>query len=116
MRAERRLGELITLQKETVGLAQGKRTDLLPVEQEVQKPTLSDAGISWKLSSHAQKVASIPEQEFESIVGDWRESLETANYRHSGSYLNGTRCPIPARLKSCGANIGTTNLIPAPLR
>ena len=61
MRAERRLGELITLQKETVGLAQGKRTDLLPVEQEVQKPTLSDAGISWKLSSHAQKVASIPE-------------------------------------------------------
>ena len=90
MRAERRLGELITLQKETVGLNAGGR----PAETPADKvgvldatPKLSDAGISWKLSSHAQKVASIPEQEFESIVGDWRESLETANYRHSGLSL-----------------------------
>ena len=44
MRAERRLGELITLQKETVGLAQGKRTDLVPSENQVSKPTLESGG------------------------------------------------------------------------
>lgn len=45
MRAERRLGEMLLDQKETVGLGQGKRTDLVPKENQVEKPTLADAGI-----------------------------------------------------------------------
>ena len=74
IRAERRLGELIKAQKETVGLATGGQPYLAtgsasaPVEK---RPTLSDSGISKKLSSHAQKVAAIPEDEFEDIVDDW---------------------------------------------
>jgi len=40
MRAEQRLGELIALQKETVGLAQGKRSDLVPKKNQVEKPSL----------------------------------------------------------------------------
>jgi hypothetical protein len=70
MRAERRLGELITLQKETVGLNTGAagsagpgRGNAVPIENRVSTvPTLAESGIDKKLSSHAQKVASIPEQ------------------------------------------------------
>ena len=74
MRAERRLGELITLQKETVGLNQGGWTGNqhtgpinansggVPSENTPRTtPTLESVGINRKLSSHAQKVASIPE-------------------------------------------------------
>ena len=60
MRAERRLGECIRVQKETVGLAQGKRTDLVPNENQVGRATLADAGIDHKLSSRAQKLAPPP--------------------------------------------------------
>ncbi len=35
-------------------------------------PTLAEVGIDKKLSAHARKVASIPEAEFEGIVGEWR--------------------------------------------
>lgn len=47
MRAERRLGEMIRIQKETVGLARGKRTDLLPKREEVVTKllTLEEVGI-----------------------------------------------------------------------
>ncbi len=67
-RAERRLGELIQTQKETVGLAKpgpkiGSKTD--PNYQ----PTLADAGISKKLSSRAQKMAAVPEDKFEGMLG-----------------------------------------------
>ena len=78
IRAERRLGELIKAQKETVGLRAGardiaERDGLRGSATELRKdiPTLSDSGISKKLSSHAQKVASIPDDEFEDIVDDW---------------------------------------------
>lgn len=88
IRAERRLGELIKAQKETVGLAQGKRTDLVPERNQVDfRPTLADSGISKKLSSHAQKVASIPDDEFEDIVDDWRGSLQEANQRVTTNIL-----------------------------
>jgi hypothetical protein len=40
------LGEMIRAQKETVGLAQGKRTDLVPKGNQVDKHTLADAGVS----------------------------------------------------------------------
>lgn len=55
IRAERRLGEMLREQKETVGLGQGKRTDLVPKQDQVTtRPTLSDMGIDKKLSSRAQ--------------------------------------------------------------
>jgi hypothetical protein len=68
-RAERRLGELIKLQKETVGLARGGQpyqagSKRAPVENQ---PTLADAGIDKKRSSRAQKVASVPEQDVEDV-------------------------------------------------
>lgn len=80
-RAERRLGELIAAQKETVGLAQGKRTDLVPERHQVDRPTLAEAGIDKKLSSRAQKLAAIPEDKFDGMIGEWRERVEKENER-----------------------------------
>lgn len=82
IRAERRLGQLITEQRETVGLntgAMGIGTSAVPLED--RTPTLADIGVDKKLSSHSQKVAAIPEAEFEGIVGQWRDTLETENAR-----------------------------------
>lgn len=71
MRAERRLGEPIAAQKETVGLNAGARgigkSGVPP-----KHPTLSDAGIDKKLSSRAQKLAAVPEDRFEGMLGEWR--------------------------------------------
>ena len=78
MRAERRVGQLIAGQKATVGLATGGQpyrstgADEEPVER---PPTLADAGIDKKLSSRAQKLAAVPEEQFEGMVGDWRERV-----------------------------------------
>jgi hypothetical protein len=59
LRAERRIGELMKQQKETVGLAQGKRTDLGPKRTQVDKPTLADAGIDKHLADRARKLAGM---------------------------------------------------------
>ena len=75
IRAERRLGELIANQKDTMGLAKGgkpyqsKPTGVkdTPVE------TLADAGIDKNLAKRARKLAAIPEERFEEQVVDWRE-------------------------------------------
>jgi len=84
IRAERYLGGMIQQQKETVGLATGGQpyqatgSKSEPVDR---PPTLAQVGIDKKLSSHAQKVAAIPEDEFEEIVTDWRDTLQEANQR-----------------------------------
>lgn len=91
IRAERRLGQLIAEQKETVGLATGGKpyqstgSDTAPVE--TRAPTLAEIGVDKKLSSHSQKVAAIPEDDFENIVDEWRDSLETANERVTTNIL-----------------------------
>lgn len=65
-------------QADTVGLATGgehggrARLDGTRAEPSIKRPTLAEAGIDKKLSAHARKVASIPEAEFEGIVGEWR--------------------------------------------
>ena len=82
MRAERRLGELIQAQKETVGLQAGARgrkgggTRGSRKEPQVkQQPTLKEAGIDKKLSSRAQRLAAVPEKQFEGMLGEWRENV-----------------------------------------
>jgi hypothetical protein len=62
IRAERRLGEMIKAQKDDAGLNKGGRPKTSTPEEQVLKttPTLEDVGISRKLSSRAQAIASIP--------------------------------------------------------
>lgn len=88
MRAERRLGEIIRDQKETVGFHEGGRPSKTGADREpVSKPTLADAGIDKKLSSRAQKMAAVPEEQFEGMVGEWRERVTKENERVTTTLL-----------------------------
>ena len=70
---ERRLGEMIRAQKESVGLADGGDAQRTRFHKGTEsRPTLADAGIDKKLSSRAQKLAAVPEEKFESMLGEWR--------------------------------------------
>ncbi|MEQ1755283.1 MAG: hypothetical protein ABL973_14255 [Micropepsaceae bacterium] len=91
IRAERRLGEMLTDQKKTVGLNQGasgggkksgSRGTL--IEPRDTRPTLSDAGIDKKLSSRSQQLAAKPAFEFEKTVADVRRKVETADLTSGG--------------------------------
>lgn len=82
IRAERRLGEMIREQKETVGLNTGAKGNpggqgarLCGSEAEPHKPTLAEVGIDKKLSSRAQKLAAIPEEHFETAIATARETV-----------------------------------------
>jgi hypothetical protein len=91
LRAERRLGQLIDAQKKSVGLATGTRSQLhgrnssggTLKEPPESKPTLAEAGIDKKLSIHAQKLAAIPEEDFERELLDWRRRVEGKTERLS---------------------------------
>lgn len=94
MRAERRLGEMLKGQRETVGLNKGAAAGGKKgaprgsfVEQRDQSPTLADVGIDRKLSMRAQKIAAIPEAKFEGMVGEWRERVTKENERVSANLL-----------------------------
>jgi len=100
LRAKRRLGEIIILQKETVGLNKGsagigKSPSAVPEEYHTQPPTLADVGISKKLSSQSQKLAAVPVEEFEEQVAGWRENVSLENERVTTNLLaRGTRAQI----------------------
>lgn len=84
IRAERRLGEMIAAQKESGGLNKGaaeKGSNAVTTEDRVKKPKLADAGISKNLSSRAQKLAAVPQAEFEAEVGEWRERVQAEGAR-----------------------------------
>ncbi len=89
IRAERRLGEMIKAQKETVGLATGgehggkKSLDGTREEPSNPRPTLADVGIDKKLSSRAQAIASIPEEDFEETLAIRKRRLPTRPGCHS---------------------------------
>lgn len=101
IRAERRLGEMIAMQKADGGLSTGSRGQLsgksvdglAVVTDDRQKnlPKLSDAGISKDLSSRAQKLAAVPAEEFEDELAAKRER----------DIREGAR--VSARLEAAGA-------------
>jgi phage N-6-adenine-methyltransferase len=80
-RAERRIGELMGAQRETVGLNSGKLLRGSEPDPRASLPTLSEAGIDKHLADRARKYAAVPEQEFESILADRRDRIETENKR-----------------------------------
>src|SRR5690348_1055042 len=82
-RAERRIGELMEAQRETVGLAPAGRPKEIGSNADpiIRPPTLAEAGIDKHLADRARKYAAVPEQEFENILADRRERIETENKR-----------------------------------
>lgn len=86
IRAERRLGEMLAQQKAEGGLNRGqlkKGPALVTNEDGKQAPKLGNVGISYDLSSRAQKLAAVPEAEFEAEVGQWRERVQAEGSRVS---------------------------------
>jgi N6-adenosine-specific RNA methylase IME4 len=79
--AERRLGQMITAQKETVGFNRGTRLGGNRIEPPDDRPRLVDVGLSKKLSSHAQKMAAVPAPEFEARLSSWRDEVSAAGAR-----------------------------------
>lgn len=76
IRAERRLGEMLASQKADGGLNKGllKQGPALVCDEDGKSaPKLADAGISYDLSSRAQKLAAVPEAEFEAELAAKRE-------------------------------------------
>lgn len=83
-RGERRLGELMAMQRDTVGLATGGHPYQSTGLQENpvgRAPTLAEAGIDKNLADRARKFAAIPEQEFNATITDWRARVEEENER-----------------------------------
>lgn len=85
-RGERRLGELMTAQREAGLLRAGNPNGFS--ENPLDKPvTLAEAGIDKNLADRARKFAAIPDDEFDGIVGDWREKVEAENERVTTNLL-----------------------------
>jgi hypothetical protein len=75
IRAERRLGEMLAEQKASGNMAKGHKF-AGGASTEPPAITLAEAGIDKKLSSRAQKLAAVPEKEFEAEVDQWRDRVE----------------------------------------
>ena len=99
-RAERRLGEMLTLQKQAGELHSGGRPKKTgPESGPVSKAKLSDAGISKNLSSRAQKIAAVPEAQFEAAVADFQRSVKTEGARVTANLLNAGEAAIKAKAR-----------------
>jgi phage N-6-adenine-methyltransferase len=83
-RAERRLGEMLSQSELAKGGRPPKET---PTRKEGVSPTLAEVGISYKLSSRSKQLAAIPEEEFEGILGGWRDRVSKENERVSSDLL-----------------------------
>lgn len=98
VRAERRLGELLAYQKKTVGLHGGGRPLKTSSDMErVSKATLADAGIDRKLSSRVQKIAALPEGEFEIALDNWRDHTVKHTARIKPLFQKSAVVPIKLR-------------------
>lgn len=87
IRAERRIGELMSAQRQAGLLATGgdamkARVETKP-EVAQQKITLAEAGIDKNLADRARKYAAIPETEFEGILADRRDRYQQEDERVS---------------------------------
>ena len=91
VRAERRLGEILTEARSAGQLRQGRNwseddksngSAAEPLDRPA-RVILSEAGIDKKLSSASQKVASISEQAFEAMVARRRSEMEAERYRRT---------------------------------
>jgi hypothetical protein len=81
IRAERRLGELMAAQKETVGLAKppgvNQHTeDRVRIKPEAP-PTLAEAGIDKNLAQRARTYAAVPKEQFEELLSKKRRRENT---------------------------------------
>jgi hypothetical protein len=79
MEAERRLGQMMQQQRETVGLNKGGRpkTGIREIPVSDQPPSLTDAGIGKNLAQKARAAAALSDEEFQAKVATTLEAVRT---------------------------------------
>jgi N6-adenosine-specific RNA methylase IME4 len=94
MRAERRLGEILSAAKEAGQLRTGRPKNepddgLLNNRPDdgLFRVVLDDIGVDRHLSTRAQKLAAVPTERFEVMVSDWRERVQEENERVTTNLL-----------------------------
>jgi hypothetical protein len=100
------IGQLITLQKATVGLAKGTRGQkltrisgaVIATAPENSLPTLKDAGIDENLAKFARKLAKLSDAEFDEARA--RSEFRKRRCPHN---LWGDRSPASFRFRGCQA-------------
>ena len=108
IRAERRVGQLIIAQKESVGLGKpgprgkiGSNSDPISLKEVLGEK-------HKRLADRARKFAAVPDKKFERMVGDWRERIShetervTTNLVREGE-RDQTRAARPMRPLPAGA-------------
>jgi hypothetical protein len=83
LRAERRLGIMLSEQKRTFGMAKPGPKKIGSDREPNSAPTLAEVGIDKKLSMRSQKVGSIGEQAFEVVVANVRQRIADQDGRVS---------------------------------
>ena len=75
IRAERKLGEMLKAQRESGGMAKptGSNQYQDRSHDETDPPRLVDMGITKSMSSRAQAIAAVPEEDFERAIADHKE-------------------------------------------
>jgi phage N-6-adenine-methyltransferase len=108
-RAERRIGEIIAMQRDAGLLATGGDAAKARVAEKPelygQKITLSEAGIDKNLADRARKYAAVPEDEFESRIDDYRARVQEEGDRATADLLAvGERAQAAYRTSFTGDN------------
>jgi N6-adenosine-specific RNA methylase IME4 len=75
LRTEKRVGEMMAAQRESVGLAPAGNPNWVS-EKPDSPPTLAEAGIDKNLANRARKLHALPSSEFERVVADGRQAIE----------------------------------------
>lgn len=84
VRAERRLGQMIKAQSEAGMLNSGGRPSEKPDSKTnpvTRAPTLKEVGLDKSMANVCRKMAAIPDEEFESMISDFREKIEKESRR-----------------------------------
>lgn len=90
IRAERRIGELIGEAKAVGQIAEGRPRAENPATREgFSRVALADAGIDHKLSSRAQQLAKLPDDEFAWQLSGWRDKAKEEGARVTVRLLKG---------------------------
>jgi N6-adenosine-specific RNA methylase IME4 len=88
VRAERRLGEMLIVEKQAGHITRGQPKKKRSDEEQYQRVKLDDIGIDRKLSSRAQRLGGIAERAFEAMVARMREQIRERGSRASIAALN----------------------------
>jgi ParB family chromosome partitioning protein len=88
-KSTRRIGQLITLQAATVGLAKGELRRGLQASPREPIPSLAEAGIDKNLANRARKFAKFTDPEFAELLAKDREAILSRNAKIAVDLLGG---------------------------